>query len=835
MAMSAEEARRLNEYYAETNAKLKQQAEIQKSLQNFDEQRRLTAEQFANNQRAINALEEEYLTGNKKVKGELDKINAAQQELRENERKTNTELQTGIKRRQRSVDLAKELGKQLKSGWKYLQDQDKIIKSTNLNLGMSGTKAMEMRDSFEKSAGYVARLGGDLSDIAGVMQGFAEETGRARVMSAEMVKDITNIGKGTGLGVEQATRLGAQFEIMGIDAKSTMDYVQGVVDTSERMGVNTTKVLKVVNDNFKKLNTYTFQQGVKGFGQMAMYAEKFKIDINDALNAADVARSLEGAIDLAAQLQVMGGQFAKTDPFEMLFLSRNDPAKFTEKIADMTKGVVSFRKMADGTFEKFISPADRDRLAAVAKSMGMEASALTEIAQRQAEIQKMRNQMAGMGLSKEQKEAIEGAAVFDTKTGKFQVKLGTTMKEITKLTQGQAESFLQEQVLLSERAKTAMTFDETFKATINSLKTALLPLLTSVNKVLTWVTPAVDKLGEISGKGGGIWKAAGLLAAGAIAWKGVAFALNKGASNWIATGNALKGTGGKNTTSVGNFLSGNKTRAPKVGGTIAKGAGGSALGAGLGAGAAMAGTGAGIMLAAKGISQLADSMAKLTPEQAESLQKIAVTMAVTFPLSAIGILLAGKAAQSGALGFLALGAAFVGIGFGIKLATEGIGKMSTGLAKLNDSGGGAGKELLGVAAGVGAITLAMGAGGIVGLAAFNNGLKRLNRNSEGVEKIGAAFAKINTVLSGSKDDFLAVERAITSIGNTNISGGGMFADLKNLLNKPLKVEFANNSRLTVANDITLQIDGNKFMRKVYNPEIAIQMQESLRNGRGTTA
>jgi hypothetical protein len=164
------------------------------------------------------------------------------------------------------------------------------------------------------------------------MQGYADETGRARVLSAEMVKDITAIGQGTGLGIEAATRLGAQFELMGFDAKTTMDYVQGVVDTSERMGVNTTKVLKNISDNFKKLNTYTFQQGVKGFAQMAMYAEKFKIDIGQALNAASVSKTLEGAIDLTAQLQVMGGEFAKTDPFEMLFLSRNDPAKFTEKI-----------------------------------------------------------------------------------------------------------------------------------------------------------------------------------------------------------------------------------------------------------------------------------------------------------------------------------------------------------------------------------------------------------------------------------------------------------------------------------------------------------------------
>ena len=410
------------------NAEYARRIENSKTINDSEAQSRAISQELLANQKLINELIIEQGDNVEQNAAEIDALLKREKELLATQKAINDQLQQQIKRRQTVLDLAKQLTGQLKLGWKYLQDQDKIIKTTVLNLGMSGAKAVAMRDAFEKSAGYVTRLGGTIADIQGVMQGYADETGRARVMSAEMVKDITAIGKGTGLGIEQATKLGAQFELMGYDAKGTMDYVQGVVDTSERMGVNTTKVLKNVSDNFKKLNTYTFQQGVKGFAQMAMYAEKFKIDINQALNAVDIARTLEGAIDLAAQLQIMGGEFAKTDPFEMLFLSRNDPAKFTEKIADMTKGVVSFRKVTDSAgktvFEKFISPADRDRLAAVAKSMGMEASELTVIAERQAEIQKMRQQTAGMGLSKQQQDLIEGAAIFDQKSGKFQVQLG---------------------------------------------------------------------------------------------------------------------------------------------------------------------------------------------------------------------------------------------------------------------------------------------------------------------------------------------------------------------------------------------------------------------------
>lgn len=755
------------------------------------------------------------------------------------EKEINVELDKGIKIRQRHVDVAKILGQQLKIGWKYLQDQDKIIKSTVLNLGMSSVKAVAMRDAFEQSAGYVTRLGGTIGDIKIIMEGYADETGRARAMTADTVKNITDIGKGTGLGISQATRLGAQFELMGFDAKGTMEYVQGVVDTSERMGVNTTKVLKNITTDFKKLNTYTFQQGVKGFAQMAMYAEKFKIDINQALNAVDIARSLEGAIDLAAQLQVMGGEFAKTDPFEMLFLSRNDPAKFTEKIADMTKGIVSFRRMSDGSFEKFISPADRDRLAAVAKSMNMEASALTEIAERQAEIQKMRQQTAGLGLSPKEQELIEGAAMFDKESGKFQVRIGTSLKSIGELTSTQAKSFASEQILLKDRAKEAMTFDETFQATINTLKASLLPLLDKVNWLLDHT---LKPIADMAAKGWGVGGAAAALIGAALAWKGVVWGLTKLSSNWVQTGSPFKGVGGTAATGgVRGFVAGGANGIGQGAdytktGMIRKGAAGlhkakglQSLAKGAGTGLAAAGIGAGIAIGAQGIGELAQSIKDVDVEKLEAMNwSIAILGGTMIGILVPSIFAIGAAGTYAAPGLIALGLAAVGIGFGISLATKGIGEMSEGIVKMGESSG-AGKELFAIAGGIAAITAAMSFGmGVIGIATLSLGLASIASNSAGIEKVGVAFSHIQTVLSGTKDDFIAVENAIESISNANIKKSGFFKDLSNIMKKPLEVKFSKSS-VKLINDITLEIDKTKFMHKIFDPEIAVQMINDMKN------
>ena len=833
--MSSEQAKELAGDYRDLNKERLREIDLLTKIKEADERRKLASEAIANNQKVINALEKEFLAGNKEVKAELDAINKLQKALIAKEEAWNKKIENQLKSRKKIVDLTKQLGAQLKIGWKYLQSQDKVIKSTTLSLGMSGQKAVAMRDAFEKSAGYVARLGGSIEDVATVMQGYADETGRARALSAEMVQDIADIGRGTGLGVAQATKLGAQFEIMGYDAKATLDYVQGVVDTSERMGVNTTKVLKAVSDNFKRLNTYTFQQGAKGMAEMAMYAEKFKVDIGSALNAADVARSLGGAIDLAAQLQVMGGEFAKTDPFELLYLSRNDPAEMQKRIGEMTKGIVTFRKMAGGGFEKFISPADRDRMAQVAKSLNIEVGALTEIAQRQAEINKLRQQTAGMGLSKEQQELIEGEYTFNQEAGKFQVKLSGVMTNITELTKEQAQSFASEQKLLKERATEALTFDETFKATINILKASLIPLLKTINTV---AEVTIKPIADMAAKGGwGLAGAAGtLLLAGAV-WKGVVFGLNRFAGGAAAK---IGGVGKMGRATPSGIKPGAVGSSFTKTGQIRKGAAGlskaqgkSSMMKGAGVGAAAVGIGAGVAIAAVGISKLADAMAKLTDEQAKRLQNIAITLAVSFPLAAVGLGIFGATATASAPGLLALGAAILMVGAAVGIAAGGIGFMAKGFAELFTAAADAGDVMPDVVKGVGGVVAALAMGNIALPAAIGMSLvlHNMGKNAPAIATLGASLETVKAALTGNREDYEAIAEAIKTIGGTKLRRNNAISQMADMMSKPLKVEF-DKGKVNIVSDITLEIDGDKLMRKSFNQKALISRREDLKNNKG---
>ena len=71
--------------------------------------------------------------------------------------------------------------------------------------------------------------------------------------------------------------------------------------------------------------TYVFNGGIKGLRTMAADAVRLKLDIEGIAGLADKVMRPEGAVETAALLTTMGGEFAKLgDPFQLMFKARND-------------------------------------------------------------------------------------------------------------------------------------------------------------------------------------------------------------------------------------------------------------------------------------------------------------------------------------------------------------------------------------------------------------------------------------------------------------------------------------------------------------------------------
>jgi len=110
-------------------------------------------------------------------------------------------------------------------------------------------------------------------------------------------------------------------------------------------------------------------------------------------------------------------------------------------------------------------------------------------------------------------------------------------------------------------------------------------------------------------------------------------------------------------------------------------------------------------------------------------------------------------------------------------------------------------------------------------------LKRIGKSAPELATVGASLEKIKAGLSGSREDYVAIAEAIKTISGTRLKKNNAISQMAEMMSKPLKVEF-DKSKVTLQNDITLEIDGQKFMRKTYNTKLAVNMRNNLGAGKG---
>jgi hypothetical protein len=561
--------------------------------------------------------------------------------------------------------------------WNYLQKIDKEIRMNQLILGLSGEKAKVVRTELQDSVNAAAYLGAELKDIIEFQQAIATQTGRAYQFSKDENLMMMQIVKGTGLASEEAGRLVSTMMQFGTTVEASKSFIEETINSTARLGLSSNNVLKKVSANIDKLNTYRFQNGVKGLEQMAKYSETFKVSMENAFAAGEKFRTLEGLLDAGANLRVLGGEFAKMDEFKLSFLARNKPEEFTKELAKLTKGMAYFNKET-GMFE--LSDVDFDRLRSVAETTGQDFGKLVESAKQFNKLDFAKKQIL-IGDAKD-KEMIANLAQFKAGSSIGMIKVGSEFVKLTDLTDKHLSALRTEEKTLEQRTIDSQNFNDALTNLVSQLKATLLPALDLINALLTPFTALLnmardEKTKELKGfmsiiPIGGMLISAKIMSS---LWKWLASAITFNRAGGLAGAGQYGVTGGQ----IGPAL-------PNQGGATNAGRGLAGMNpASLAAiGVAAVGIGLGFKMAAEGASALADSLAKLNSDQTKALVETMGILGVTIGATLVfSILALGYAGTAAAPGLLALGGAALMIGGAIGIAAAGIGYMANAQANLS--------------------------------------------------------------------------------------------------------------------------------------------------------
>jgi len=238
------------------------------------------------------------------------------------------------------------------------------------------------------------------------------------------------------------------FEKVGIGATGVVKAVSEAGARSLTLGLNSQKITKELGQNIGLLNSYGFQNGVQGLERMVQKATEFRISIAEVSKLADNVFTPEKAIDLAANLQVLGGAIGDfNDPLKLMYMATNNVEGLQDALIGAASSLATYNQ-AQGRFE--VTGLNLRKAQEMAKALGVDYKELTNAAVAAQERLTAGESLSGLSVKAEDKEFLTNIAQM--KDGKMTVALqskelqdyfGKTSVALEDLSDSQADKLLE--------------------------------------------------------------------------------------------------------------------------------------------------------------------------------------------------------------------------------------------------------------------------------------------------------------------------------------------------------------------------------------------------------
>ena len=238
------------------------------------------------------------------------------------------------------------------------------------NIGMSASVMREFRKQIintDRANKIAERTGLSPEEQIKIMSSVTGDIGR-QIGFSDKQHDLLATGSfffGEDTAKDYVTRL----ENFGISTEEAMNRAADLFKESSNTGIAFSKTSKIFLDNLRLAQNYTFKNGVKGLSDMAKRSAEIKMNISEVSRFVDKTSTLEGSLQSAAGLSVLGGSFALgANPLQMLYNGLQDFEGAEKQMENMLKGLVTFN---DETKQLEMSAFNRQRLKAASQAMGV--------------------------------------------------------------------------------------------------------------------------------------------------------------------------------------------------------------------------------------------------------------------------------------------------------------------------------------------------------------------------------------------------------------------------------------------------------------------------------
>ena len=442
--------------------------------------------------------------------------------------------------------------------FKQLERESQLHTTINEKIGITGELSRAYRDTILETVPMAATLGFDMEHLGDLVTGLGEKSGRFNLLSQKTMENSLVTTRAFGSSLRDMSETMSEFEKVGFGAADTLVKIDTAGRSSISLGLNAKKTTEMLKTDIGKLNEYGFSNGVQGLNRMIQKSLEFRTNMGDVFKIADKVMSPDSAIELTANLQVLGGAIGDfNDPLKLMYMATNNVEGLQDALIGAAGGLATYNK-EQGKFE--VTGANLRRAKEMAAQLGMTTGDLNKSAIAAQERIQANNVLLAKGFDMDKNDREFLTNMSQMKDGHMSITVPKSLQDqLGKQTEIRLDQLTQKQidVLKENRDKLEeMNPEDIAKAQFSTVKNIELMMQgTGLKGIKTAKDDVFGRNETTQGKNSGVVN------------------LEKAAQNvleWTTELNSkvLKGEVNGFTTEIGNLTNGLKTVAKTIEGVM---------------------------------------------------------------------------------------------------------------------------------------------------------------------------------------------------------------------------------------------------------------------------
>ena len=394
----------------------------------------LDIEERLENAKAILSGENEKLKKEKELLSTQLKLNEASSDMAKRQKEINNYLNETVEKRREEEALIRKganrlatikgiyhaiketLGKALGIWMEYEDTTFRIARGMGLNREQAQALTTANIKNVEKLA---IAYGVSKDAIMKLQQGITDATQRNIILTREQTENLLALSKiADEATVSEAVESGAQ---LGISINDSMAKLALTQEKARAFGLNAAKASQAFAKNMHLASTYSFRNGTNGLANMLLLSQKLRFNMESITSAADKFQDIEGSIETAAKIQMLGGSYARnfSNPMAIMYEATSDIESFTERIVRTVKDKGIFNRE---TGEVSVAPIDKAFIREFASAIGMSFDEVMKMVNSQVRNANVDNEInKNQNFSEIEKSFIETNAEWNSVNKRFEL------------------------------------------------------------------------------------------------------------------------------------------------------------------------------------------------------------------------------------------------------------------------------------------------------------------------------------------------------------------------------------------------------------------------------